>query len=38
MTSKTILKPERREIAPQRGPQWAFLASKADIVIYGGAA
>lgn len=28
----------RTEIRPQRGPQEAFLASPADIVIYGGAA
>lgn len=30
--------PAKRVIAPQRGPQEAFLASKADIAIYGGAA
>lgn len=28
----------RREIAPQKGPQFDFLASSADITIYGGAA
>lgn len=28
----------RREIAPQKGPQFEFLASRADITIYGGAA
>lgn len=29
---------QRTLIAPQKGPQWEFLASSADIVIYGGAA
>ena len=30
--------PKRRVIGPQAGPQEQFLSSKADIVIYGGAA
>lgn len=29
---------EVREFRPQPGPQWAFLASPADVAIYGGAA
>ncbi len=29
---------ERVQIAPQDGPQWAFAACDADIVVYGGAA
>ena len=28
----------KKEIAPQKGPQFEFLASSADITIYGGAA
>jgi predicted phage terminase large subunit-like protein len=30
--------PEHIELRPQPGPQWAFLSSPADIVIYGGQA
>lgn len=31
-------KQKKIRVAPQRGPQWDFCASPADIVIYGGAA
>lgn len=33
-----VVGPQQRVIGPQPGPQTAFLASPADIVIYGGAA
>lgn len=38
MDVETTQQRKRMEIRPQRGPQERFLTSKADIVIYGGAA